>query len=161
MRFPCVIYYWHGGKVHIHPMDLDEPVCVALSLRSSHGIPSITLEEMGRKSLQLGWPLFSHMSDPRKGCPVHSLRPSMGRGYRLFWVGNDLKSNGTQGMYKEPVNSFSIQIPTSDLPPSFTFHSPLSASPGQVSMLYQCLESCYYLFLTRSFYLCSSCYLLG
>lgn len=61
--FPYVIYYPHGGKVHIHLMDLDGPVRVTLHLASSHGVPNVTLEETGNKILQLDWPLFPNVSD--------------------------------------------------------------------------------------------------
>ncbi|XP_068517179.1 alpha-2-macroglobulin-like isoform X1 [Anas acuta] len=62
--FPYVIYYPHGGKVHIHLMDLDGPVRVTLHLASSHGVPNVTLEETGNKILQLDWPLFPNISTP-------------------------------------------------------------------------------------------------
>uniref|UniRef100_A0A8B9MDP0 A2ML1 protein n=1 Tax=Accipiter nisus TaxID=211598 RepID=A0A8B9MDP0_9AVES len=38
--FPAVLYYPYTGKVHIHLMDLDEPVRVTLHLASSHGVPN-------------------------------------------------------------------------------------------------------------------------
>uniref|UniRef100_A0A663FGL0 Macroglobulin domain-containing protein n=1 Tax=Aquila chrysaetos chrysaetos TaxID=223781 RepID=A0A663FGL0_AQUCH len=50
--FPAVLYYPYTGKVHIHLMDLDEPVRVTLHLASSHGVPNVTLEEQG-SSLQV------------------------------------------------------------------------------------------------------------
>uniref|UniRef100_A0A8B9E927 Alpha-2-macroglobulin bait region domain-containing protein n=1 Tax=Anser cygnoides TaxID=8845 RepID=A0A8B9E927_ANSCY len=62
--FPYVIYYPHGGKVHIHLMDLDGPVRVTLHLASSHSVPNVTLEETGNKILQLDWPLFPNISTP-------------------------------------------------------------------------------------------------
>ncbi|NXC40570.1 A2ML1 protein, partial [Penelope pileata] len=64
VMFPYVIYYSHGGKVHIQFMDLDAPVRVTLSLISSHSIPDVILEQMGNSSLQLDWPLFPSNSTP-------------------------------------------------------------------------------------------------
>lgn len=60
--FPAVLYYPYTGKVHIHLMDLDEPVRVTLHLASSHGVPNVTLEEQGSDILQLNWPCFSNVS---------------------------------------------------------------------------------------------------
>ncbi|KAM6042931.1 alpha-2-macroglobulin-like protein 1 [Theristicus caerulescens] len=65
--FPSVFYYPYTGKVHIHLMDLDEPVRVTLHLASSHGIPNITLEDQGSDILQLNWPRFSNISTPPAG----------------------------------------------------------------------------------------------
>ncbi|XP_052641013.1 alpha-2-macroglobulin-like protein 1 isoform X1 [Harpia harpyja] len=62
--FPAVLYYPYTGKVHIHLMDLDEPVRVTLHLASSHGVPNVTLEEQGSDILQLNWPCFSNISTP-------------------------------------------------------------------------------------------------
>ncbi|XP_063210944.1 alpha-2-macroglobulin-like protein 1 [Chroicocephalus ridibundus] len=62
--FPSVLYYPYPGKVHIHLMDLDEPVRVTLHLASSHSIPNITLEAQGSDILQLNWPRFSNISTP-------------------------------------------------------------------------------------------------
>ncbi|NXL85275.1 A2ML1 protein, partial [Alectura lathami] len=66
VMFPYVIYYSHGGKVHIQLKNLDGPVRVTLSLKSSHRVPSVTLEETGDKVLQLDWPLFPNISNPTK-----------------------------------------------------------------------------------------------
>ncbi|KAK4808373.1 hypothetical protein QYF61_002610 [Mycteria americana] len=60
--FPPVLYYPYAGKVHIHLVDLDEPVRVTLHLASSHGIPNVTLEEQGSDILQLNWPYFPNIS---------------------------------------------------------------------------------------------------
>ncbi|NXJ35943.1 A2ML1 protein, partial [Ciconia maguari] len=60
--FPPVLYYPYTGKVHIHLVDLDEPVRVTLHLASSHGIPNVTLEEQGSDILQLNWPYFPNIS---------------------------------------------------------------------------------------------------
>ncbi|NXP14231.1 A2ML1 protein, partial [Thinocorus orbignyianus] len=65
--FPLVLYYPHPGKVHIHLMDLEEPVRVTLHLESSHGIPDVTLEAQGNGILQLNWPRFSKISTPPAG----------------------------------------------------------------------------------------------
>ncbi|NWH20299.1 A2ML1 protein, partial [Grus americana] len=60
--FPSVLYYPYPGKVHVHLMDLDEPVRVTLHLASSHGIPNVTLENQDSDILQLNWPHFSNVS---------------------------------------------------------------------------------------------------
>lgn len=73
--FPSVLYYPYTGKVHVHLMDLDEPVQVTFHLASSHGIPNITLEVQGSDILQLNWPRFSNVSNG----PTVELRTS-GRG---------------------------------------------------------------------------------
>ncbi|KAM6190008.1 alpha-2-macroglobulin-like protein 1 [Sarcoramphus papa] len=65
--FPSVLYYPYTGKVHVHLMDLDEPVRVTLHLASSHGVPNVTLEEQGSDILQLNWPRFSNISTPPAG----------------------------------------------------------------------------------------------
>ncbi|KAM6368587.1 alpha-2-macroglobulin-like protein 1 [Pluvialis apricaria] len=65
--FPSVLYYPYTGKVHVHLMDLDEPVRVTFHLASSHGIPNITLEAQGSDILQLNWPRFSNISTPPGG----------------------------------------------------------------------------------------------
>ncbi|KAM9255131.1 alpha-2-macroglobulin-like protein 1 [Cariama cristata] len=65
--FPSVLYYPYTGKVHIHLMDLDEPVRVTLHLASSHGVPNVTLEEQGSDILQLNWPHFSNISTTLAG----------------------------------------------------------------------------------------------
>ncbi|KAM9267515.1 alpha-2-macroglobulin-like protein 1 [Morus bassanus] len=62
--FPSVLYYPYTGKMHIHLMDLDEPVRVTLHLASSHDVPNVTLEEQGNDILQLNWPRFSNISTP-------------------------------------------------------------------------------------------------
>ncbi|NWW53847.1 A2MG protein, partial [Pedionomus torquatus] len=62
--FPSVLYYPHPGKVHIHLMDLEEPVRVTLHLESRHNIPNLTLEAQGNDILQLNWPRFSNISTP-------------------------------------------------------------------------------------------------
>ncbi|XP_074705768.1 alpha-2-macroglobulin-like protein 1 [Strix aluco] len=62
--FPSVFYYPYTGKVHVHLMDLDEPVRVTLHLASSHSVPNITLEEQDSDILQLNWPRFSNVSSP-------------------------------------------------------------------------------------------------
>ncbi|NWX69456.1 A2ML1 protein, partial [Alca torda] len=69
--FPSVLYYPYPGKVHIHLMDLDEPVRVTLHLASSLGIPNVTLEAQGSDILQLNWPRFSNISTPPAG--VHEV----------------------------------------------------------------------------------------
>ncbi|XP_030901047.2 alpha-2-macroglobulin-like protein 1 [Melopsittacus undulatus] len=56
--FPSTFYYPYPGKVHIHLMDLQEPVRVTLHLASKLGVPNITLEEQGNGILQLSWPHF-------------------------------------------------------------------------------------------------------
>ena len=73
--FPSVLYYPYTGKVHVHLMDLDEPVRVTLHLASSYGVPNVTLEEQGSDILQLNWPRFSNVSHG----PAAGLRTS-GRG---------------------------------------------------------------------------------
>ncbi|XP_054657915.1 alpha-2-macroglobulin-like protein 1 [Grus americana] len=65
--FPSVLYYPYPGKVHVHLMDLDEPVRVTLHLASSHGIPNVTLENQDSDILQLNWPHFSNISTPPAG----------------------------------------------------------------------------------------------
>ncbi|NXJ67573.1 A2ML1 protein, partial [Rostratula benghalensis] len=65
--FPSVLYYPHPSKVHIHLMDLEEPVQVTLHLKSSYGIPNVTLEAQGNDILQLDWPRFSNVSTPPAG----------------------------------------------------------------------------------------------
>ncbi|NXY78529.1 A2MG protein, partial [Glareola pratincola] len=65
--FPSVLYYPYPGKVHIHLMDLDEPVRVTLHLASSHRIPNVTLEAQGSDILQLNWPRFSNISTSPPG----------------------------------------------------------------------------------------------
>ncbi|NXT54011.1 A2ML1 protein, partial [Pluvianellus socialis] len=65
--FPSVLYYPYADKVHIHLMDLDEPMRVTLHLVSSHGIPNVTLEKQGSDVLQLNWPRFSNISTPPAG----------------------------------------------------------------------------------------------
>ncbi|XP_055645675.1 alpha-2-macroglobulin-like protein 1 [Falco peregrinus] len=62
--FPSMLYYPYTGKVHIHLMDLDEPVQVTLHLASSLRVPNITLEKQGSDILQLNWPRFSNVSTP-------------------------------------------------------------------------------------------------
>ncbi|KAM4645606.1 alpha-2-macroglobulin-like protein 1 isoform 2-T2 [Amazona ochrocephala] len=62
--FPSTLYYPYPGKVHIHLMDLDEPVRVTLHLESRLGVPNITLEEQGNEILQLNWPHFPNSSTP-------------------------------------------------------------------------------------------------
>ncbi|NXK13634.1 A2ML1 protein, partial [Herpetotheres cachinnans] len=62
--FPSVLYYPYTGKVHVHLMDLDEPVRVTLHLASSLSIPNVTLEKQGSDILQLNWPRFSNISTP-------------------------------------------------------------------------------------------------
>ncbi|XP_064895845.1 alpha-2-macroglobulin-like protein 1 [Columba livia] len=61
---PSTFYYPYTGKVHIHLMDLDEPVRVTLHLASSHDVPNVTLEVQGSDILQLNWPRFSNISPP-------------------------------------------------------------------------------------------------
>lgn len=73
--FPSMLYYPYMHKVHIHLMDLDEPVRVTLHLVSGHGVPNVTLEEQGSDILQLNWPCFSNVSQG----PAAGLRTS-GRG---------------------------------------------------------------------------------
>ena len=73
--FPSVFYYPYTGKVHVHLMDLDEPVRVTLHLASSHSVPNITLEEQDSDILQLNWPRFSNVSHG----PMAGLKTS-GRG---------------------------------------------------------------------------------
>lgn len=72
---PSVFYYPYPSKVHIHLMDLDEPVRVTLHLASSHGVPNVTLEVQGSDILQLNWPRFSNVSHG----PMAGLR-TWGRG---------------------------------------------------------------------------------
>lgn len=72
---PSTFYYPYTGKVHIHLMDLDEPVRVNLHLASSHDVPNITLEVQGSDILQLNWPNFSNVSHG----PMAGLR-TWGRG---------------------------------------------------------------------------------
>lgn len=62
MLFPSTFYYPHPGKVHIHLMDLEEPVRVTLHLASQLGVPNVTLEELGNEILQLNWPRFPSVS---------------------------------------------------------------------------------------------------
>ncbi|KAM8988542.1 alpha-2-macroglobulin-like protein 1 [Ara ararauna] len=62
--FPSMLYYPYPGKVHIHLMDLDEPVRVTLHLESQLGVPNVTLEEQGNEILQLNWPHFPNSSTP-------------------------------------------------------------------------------------------------
>ncbi|NXU48344.1 A2ML1 protein, partial [Turnix velox] len=79
--FPYVLYFPHPGKVHVHLMDLDEPVQVTLHLESSHGVPNITLEAQGSKILQLNWPNFSKIPAPPAGTEeVARLHISIQRG---------------------------------------------------------------------------------
>ncbi|XP_057272600.1 alpha-2-macroglobulin-like protein 1 [Pezoporus wallicus] len=60
--FPSILYYPYPGKVHIHLMDLDEPVRVTLHLASQLRVPNITLEEQGNEILELNWPRFPNIS---------------------------------------------------------------------------------------------------
>ncbi|KAM6238702.1 alpha-2-macroglobulin-like protein 1 [Porphyrio hochstetteri] len=62
--FPPVLHYPHGGKVHIHLLELDEPVRVTLHLASSHSVPNVTLEQQDSGVLLLNWPRFSNISPP-------------------------------------------------------------------------------------------------
>ncbi|NXJ84940.1 A2ML1 protein, partial [Trogon melanurus] len=59
--FPAVIYYPYVGKVHVHLMDLDEPVRVSLHLESSQEAPNMTVEQQGSGILQLNWPRFTNV----------------------------------------------------------------------------------------------------
>ncbi|XP_009868460.1 PREDICTED: 1-acyl-sn-glycerol-3-phosphate acyltransferase alpha-like, partial [Apaloderma vittatum] len=65
--FPAVIYYPYVGKVHVHLMDLDEPVRVSLHLESSQEAPNMTVEQQGSGILQLNWPRFTNFSAFPKG----------------------------------------------------------------------------------------------
>lgn len=107
--FPSVLYYPYPGKVHIHLMDLDEPVRVTLHLASSHSIPNVTLEAQGSDILQLNWPRFSNVSHgpaARLGTSGRGIHPlptaraglgELGGDVGPGWATSELKSGGMWG----------------------------------------------------------------